>query len=179
MSGNVSPPVAVKKRAPTLYFIAGFKVLKGVLLLAVAVGIFALASKDLPAIFDRMVRWVHLDPENHFFTSINDWLAEVTPGTVRRFARLPLLYGMFLVVSGTGLALRAKWAIWLSIGESAFFIPIEIYELIRHRIPNGEPHHGVMAHPRIGMAIVLALNVLIVWYLYQNRSRLFRHHRQH
>lgn len=176
MAGTAQPPAAAKKRAPTLYFIAGLKILKGLLLLAVAVGIFALAGKDLQGIFDRILHWVHLDPENGFFASINDWLAEVTPGAVRRFARLPLLYGMFLVASGTGLAMRAKWAIWLSIGESAFFIPIEVYELIRRRIANGELHHGVMAHPRIGMAIVLALNVLIVWYLYQNRSRLFRHH---
>ena len=177
MSGPAQPPAAAKKHAPTLYFIAGLKIFKGLLLLALAVGIIALAGKDLQGIFDKMVRWVHLDPESGFFASINDWLTEVTPGTLRRFARLPLLYGMFLVVSGSGLALRAKWAIWLGIGESAFFIPIEIYELIRQRIPDGEPHHGVMAHPRISMAIVLALNVLIVWYLYRNRNRLFRHHR--
>jgi hypothetical protein len=32
-------------------------------------------------------------------------------------------------------------------------------------------------HPKIGLAIVLALNVTIVWYLLKNRKRLFRHHR--
>jgi uncharacterized membrane protein (DUF2068 family) len=34
----------------------------------------------------------------------------------------------------------------------------------------------MFAHPKIGLAIVLALNVLIVWYLLKNRKRLFRHH---
>jgi hypothetical protein len=31
-------------------------------------------------------------------------------------------------------------------------------------------------HPKIGLAIVLALNIFIVWYLYTNRKWLFRHH---
>jgi len=29
---------------------------------------------------------------------------------------------------------------------------------------------------KLGLLLVLALTVLIVWYLYQNRQRLFRHH---
>ena len=52
---------------------------------------------------------------------------------MRNLANVTLLYGLFLLVGGTGLALRAKWAIWLAIGESAFFIPIEIFELVHRR----------------------------------------------
>jgi uncharacterized membrane protein (DUF2068 family) len=82
------------------------------------------------------------------------------------------------------LALRAKWAIWLTIGESAFFIPIEILELTRlhPRVEQPDdpaaipPVHHFFTHPKIGLAIVLALNILIVWYLFNNRQRLFRHH---
>jgi len=88
-----------------------------------------------------------------------------------------MLYGLFLFVGGTGLAFRAKWAIWLAIGESAFFIPIEVFELVRRRVPVSEDHpHPLFPHPHIGLAIVLALNILIVWYLLKNRERLFRHH---
>jgi uncharacterized membrane protein (DUF2068 family) len=87
-----------------------------------------------------------------------------------------LLYGLFLLVGGTGLALRAKWAIWLAIGESAFFIPIEIFELAHRRSELTGQARPMLAHPKIGLAIVLALNVLIVWYLLKNRQRLFRHH---
>jgi uncharacterized membrane protein (DUF2068 family) len=41
------------------------------------------------------------------------------------------------------------------------------------------PDHSRTAlfkHPQLGLLIVLALNVLIVWYLLRNRQRLFRHH---
>jgi uncharacterized membrane protein (DUF2068 family) len=161
--------VPAKKTAPTLYIIAGFKIFKGVLLLIFAVTLFAMAKQDLPEIFDKIVSWFHLDPENKFFSSVSDWLGEVTPAHMRRFAELPFGYGLFLSASGIGLALRAKWAIWLAIGESAFFIPIEIYELIRRRSPDAENHRTLLA-------IILACNIIIVWYLYRNRDRLFRHH---
>jgi len=166
-----------KKPAPTLYFIVAIKLIKGALLLLVALGIFALAGKDLQDLFERFVRGLGFDPENRFFGNIGDWLDTVTPANMRVAASGTFLCGLFLIVLGSGLAFRARWAIWLAIGESAFFIPIEIFELIRRRLPDGgAPAHAMLAHPKIGIAIVLAVNVLIVWYLFQNRQRLFRHH---
>jgi uncharacterized membrane protein (DUF2068 family) len=168
--------VEPKKKALTLYFIAGIKILKGAALLLVAAGIFSMANSNLPVLFDGFLRWVHLDPENRFFANIGDWLDTVSPKNVYTFAGGTLLYGLFLIGGGTGLALRAKWAIWLAIGESAFFIPIEVLELTHRRPPNPLNHPHLFSHPKVGMAIVLALNVLIVWYLLKNRQRLFRHH---
>jgi uncharacterized membrane protein (DUF2068 family) len=77
-------------------------------------------------------------------------------------------------VEGVGLIFRISWAGYLAIGESAFFIPIEIFELVRRRPPDA-PHPS---HPVLLM-VILALNILIVWYLFQNRNRLFRHHHHH
>jgi uncharacterized membrane protein (DUF2068 family) len=73
-----------------------------------------------------------------------------------------LFYSMFSLVEGIGLMFRVGWAGWLAIGESAFFIPIEIHELTRR-----------FSWP---VFVILALNIFIVWYLFQNRERLFRHH---
>ena len=165
-----SPPA--KKRAPTLYLIAAVKIFKGVALLLAAAGIFSLAGKDLGDLFDQFVRWIHLDPENRFFNNISDWLDTVTAANVRAVATGTLLFGLFLLVGGSGLAFRAKWAIWLAIGESAFFIPIEVFELIRrHAFPEETSRFH---YPKLGLLLVLALNVLIVWYLLKNRRRLFR-----
>jgi uncharacterized membrane protein (DUF2068 family) len=165
-------------RAPTLYFIVAGKLVEGLLLLAGGVSIYLLAKKNLPDLFDQFIRWMHLDPEGRFFSDIGDRLETVTPGNVHAVASWLFLYGMFKTVGGLGLAFRASWAIWLAIGESAFFIPIEIFELIRRHTPEGEERvHALFAHPKTGIAILLAVNVLIVWYLFQNRNRLFRHHR--
>jgi uncharacterized membrane protein (DUF2068 family) len=164
-------------RAPTLYFIVVGKLVEGLLLLLGAVSVYLLAKKDLPGMFDQFIRWMHLDPEGRFFADIGDRLETVTPGNVHVIASWMFLYGLFKAVGGLGLAFRAPWAIWLAIGESAFFIPIEIYELIRRHTPDGEARaHALFAHPKTGIAILLAVNVMIVWYLFQNRNRLFRHH---
>ncbi len=168
MTKNAKTSTAPKKRAPMLYFIVVIKLIKGGALLLLALGILSQANKDLPDLFNQFLQWVHLDPERSFFTAIADWLGTITPANVREVASGTFLCGLFLLVLGLGLAFRAKWAIWLAIGESAFFIPIEIFELVRR--PES-PHH----HP-VGLSIVLAINVIIVWYLYANRNRLFRHH---
>jgi uncharacterized membrane protein (DUF2068 family) len=76
-----------------------------------------------------------------------------------------LLYSLFALVEGTGLMFRVSWAGWLAIGDSAFFIPIEIYELSRR-------------FSKL-VFIIMVINVIIVWYLLKNRHRLFRHHHHH
>jgi uncharacterized membrane protein (DUF2068 family) len=172
-----NPPKEPRKRAPVLYFIVAVKLVKGLLLVLVALGIFSLAGKDLQDLFEHFVRGLGFDPENRFFGSIGDWLDTVTPANVRVVASGTFLCGLFLIVLGSGLAFRVKWAIWLAIGESGFFIPIEIFELVRRRLPNlpDQQRQQLFHHPKLGLLIVLALNILIVWYLLANRKRLFRH----
>jgi uncharacterized membrane protein (DUF2068 family) len=166
MTENVKIPPAVSavpvRRAPTLYLIIVGKLVKGVLALALAFGVLKLAGQDLPELFARVVTWVHLDPENRFLSEIGEKLDTITPANVRWIALGTFIYSLFSLVEGVGLIYRVSWAGWLAIGESAFFIPIEVRELVKH------PHLYVVG--------VLAFNVLIVWYLYANRHRLFRHH---
>jgi uncharacterized membrane protein (DUF2068 family) len=179
MTENAKTPTEPKKHAPTLYFIVAIKLAKGIALLLLALGVLSTANKDLPDLFNQFLLWVHLDPERSFFVDITAWLNTITPTNVREVASGMFLCGLFLTVLSLGLASRAKWAIWLAIGESGFFIPIEIFELVRRRRfeASGLPRPELFPHPKIGLAIVLALNVIIVWYLLENRKRLFRHHR--
>jgi len=164
------------KRAPTLYVIVVGKLVEGLLLLLAAVSIYLLAQQDLPGLFDQFIRWIHLDPEGRFFNAISDQLDTITPRNVHMVASWLFIYGLFKTIGGLGLAFRLPWAVWLAIGESAFFIPIEIFELIRPHAPESELHpHVMFEHPKLGISMVLAINILIVWYLFKNRQRLFRH----
>lgn len=165
------------QRAPTLYLIAGFKVFKALLLFGLGAWLFALAGKNLGDMYDNFLRWVHIDPSYRFFAAIGDRLDEVTTGNVKAVASGTMIYGGFLLVSGLGLALRASWAIWLTIGESAFFLPIEIFEIVRrHPVGVEAPHHQMLAHPKLGLLVVLILNLTVVTYLFLNRHRLLRSH---
>lgn len=171
---NVQTPTP-KKSAPTLYFIIVTKLVKGTLALLLAFSVYHVRNQDPGDVFDHVLRTIHLDPENRFLSDLGDKVDQLTPANVRWFATGTFLYSLFALVEGVGLMFRVSWAGWLTIGESAFFIPIEIYELVHRRrvVPGGEDlRHGFSWR----MLIILGLNVFIVWYLFKNHARLFKKH---
>ena len=153
--------VPVRKRATGLYTIIAIKLGKGVLLIFVALGVYSLMGDDLRAEFDRFLRWINVDPEHKFFSDLGRKIQRITPDNIRWVAWGTLLYGLLLLVESIGLMFRASWAVWLAIGETAFFIPIEVYELM-HRYS-------------LTLLVIFAVNLLIVLYLVRNRQRLFPH----
>src|SRR5215813_11184966 len=121
----------VKARAPTLYAIIAIKLAKGVLLLLLAAGVYSLTDDNLPQEFRQSLQFFHLDPEKAFFTELARKISEITPANLIWIARGTVLYSLFSLVEGTGLIFRVSWAGWLAIGESAFFVPIELFELMK------------------------------------------------
>ncbi len=158
----MSKSPAAKKRAPTLYAIIAMKLLKGALFVALAVTAYKLSDNDLPAEFRKLLQFLRLNPERKFFTDLALKIGELSAAKVVWTAAATLAYSLFSLVEGVGLMFRVGWAGWLAIGESAFFIPIEVYDLIR----------GF----RLSVFIILLINVVIVWYLLRNRQTLFKHH---
>jgi len=160
---ETTPVVAViEKHAPTLYAIIVVKLLKGTGLLVLALAVFMLRNHDLPDLYKRSVLFVHGDPESRFFEPAGERIATITPANVRTVAIGTCVYGLLLMTEGIGLAIRARWGVWLVIFQSAFFIPIELKTYLFGR--------------NSGNLIVLGLlllNVVIMWYLFKNRHRLF------
>lgn len=155
----------VKQRAPTLYVIIAIKLLKGAAFVALAVAAYALSDNNLPAEYKQLLHWLRLNPERKFFSDLAAQVGQLTEARVLWVAAGTLVYSLFSLVEGVGLIFRISWAGWLAIGESAFFIPIELYEL----------EHSFS----VTVLVILAINIVIVWYLFQNRERLFRHHHHH
>jgi uncharacterized membrane protein (DUF2068 family) len=151
-----------KNRAPTLYVIIAIKLLKGIGLILLGLGVYHLSDDDLPAQFHQTLEFFHFDPEKRFFTILANKISQITPANVIWIARGTVLYSLFSLVEGVGLIFRVPWAGWLAIGESAFFIPIELFEYMRSE--------------SLSILCILGINVVIVWYLLRNRQRLFRHH---
>jgi uncharacterized membrane protein (DUF2068 family) len=152
---------ASSQRAPTLYAIIAFKLIRGILLLMLAMQVYALVGEDLRPHFDELVKRVRLDPETEFFDRLGDRVDAFTPVNVGWAATGALLYGVLSLGEGVGLVLRARFAGLLVIAESGFFVPLETYEIIKR--------------PSLTIALVLAVNVAIVLYLHRNRERLFKH----
>ena len=154
---------AVNKRAPTLYAIIAMKLLKAALFISLAIVAYALSDNDLPFEYRRLLHFLRLNPERRFFAQLAIQVGKLTEVNVLWAAAGTLVYSLFSLVEGIGLMFRVSWAGWLAIGESAFFIPIEVYELVYHRFS-------------LTVVVIMGINIVIVCYLLRNRERLFRHH---
>ena len=145
--------------ATGLYSIIALKLGKSLLLFGITVGFYSLLDEDLRSTFERFLHWVRIDPEHQFFADLGLKLQSITPSSLGWIASGTLLYGVLLLVESLGMMFRVSWAAWLAIGETAFFIPIEIYHLLTNFSPV--------------IFIILVINVAVVWYLVKNRNRLF------
>jgi uncharacterized membrane protein (DUF2068 family) len=163
------PPL---KRAPTLYLIIFFKLAKGLLAGFLAIVLYFQPATQLPNDYEELMgrsavkevfHYLRIHPENEFFKHLANQIATATDKGVRAAAIGAVIWSLFPLTEGVGMIFRVKWAGWLAIGESAFFVPVEIYKLAEHFT--------------WFMVAVTVSNIFIVWYLYANRERLFhRHH---
>jgi uncharacterized membrane protein (DUF2068 family) len=158
------------ERAPTLYAIIVFKLGKGLLACLLGLGLYFQPAAHLPVEYQnllaspavqRLFLYLRIHPENKFFIHFAQQIGNLTDARVRATAIGALLWSLFPLAEGFGLIFRVKWAGWLAIGESAFFVPVELYKL--------------MEDFSWFMIAVTFSNVLVVWYLYANRERLFLH----
>ncbi len=168
-------PAPVKKKAPTLYVIIALKMLKGLFFVALAITAYTLSDNDLPAEYDKFLHsgvfhFLRMNPERKFWVDLAKGVGDLTEQKVLWAAAGTLVYSLFSLVEAVGLMFRIRWIGWMTIGESAFFIPIEVYELV-HMTHADRTAPG---HP-ITVVLILAFNILIVWYLVQNRTWLFHH----
>jgi uncharacterized membrane protein (DUF2068 family) len=154
-----------KPRAPTLYAIIVVKLLKGALFLSMAVVAYTLSDNDLPEEYRHLLHYLRLNPEKRFFSALAVKIGTITEANVLWVAAGTAVYSLFSLVEGVGLMFRVSWAGWMAISESAFFIPIEIFDLL-HRFS-------------WTVFVILVINVVIVCYLFSNKHRLFKHHAPH
>src|SRR5436190_6622193 len=166
----------LKKPAPTFFGIITFKLVKGALFLSLAIVLYTLSDNNLPQEYkdflakpaiQTMLHTLRVHPGNKFFIHLAEQVGKLTEAKVLWAAAGTCFYSLFSLVEGVGLIFRVSWAGWMAIGESAFFIPIEVYELTRP---------AKFSWVVVG---VLVINIIIVLYLFKNRHRLFRHHHSH
>jgi len=159
------------KRAPTLYLIIAFKLAKGLLAAFLAFTLYFQPAKKLQPEYEeiigspvvkRVFYYLRIHPENKFFQHVTTLIDNASDVTVHHAAVGLLLWSLFPTVEGVGLLFRVPWAGWLAIFESAFFVPLEVNDLLKKF--------------SWFMVVVTVTNIFIVWYLYAYRDRLFRHH---
>ncbi len=109
-----------------------FKLVKGVLLLAVGLGALSLIHKDAAEVIRHWAHVFQVDTDSKF---VQYWLVEIGLAQRRDLVLVvttSLFYSALLSTEGIGLLMEKVWAEYVTSVITASFIPIEIYALARH-----------------------------------------------
>lgn len=146
-----------KSHSRGLMLIAAFKLLKGLALLAVAIGALRLLHKDVAALADHWINAFRADPHNRYVHWLLAKLPLVDDRKLKELSVGTFIYSAVFLTEGIGLALHKRWAEYFTIITTSSFLPLEVYELI---------HHATIAK-----GFALAINIAVVVYLVRELRR--------
>jgi uncharacterized membrane protein (DUF2068 family) len=142
---------ALAPRFPVLRAIALYKLLKVLLLLALAYGEVRLHDASLIA---KLLVWASARPsgvERDVVTRLLEWFSGLSSSGSQLLRAVTLSYAAVFAVEGIGLWMQKRWAEWLTTIITASLIPLELWELF--------------FRPNAGKVAVLIANAAIVAYL--------------
>jgi uncharacterized membrane protein (DUF2068 family) len=142
---------------PGIRLIALFELVKGMAVLAVAVGVLSLLGRDLGDTLTAWIEHVRVDPNNRYLHALLERAASLDRRQLEAISAGSFLYAALRFAEGIGLLMRQRWAAWVTVVGTAAFIPLELWELGKR-----------VSVSRIGILIV---NVAILAYLIQRLRR--------
>jgi len=145
-----------KKGRGTLV-IAIFKILKGLGLLAVGFGALHFLHRDTASEIAHWVDLVRIDPHNHYLHWILEKLSKVDEKKLRELSVGTFFYSGLFLCERIGLALRKKWAAYMTIISTASLMPVEILEIYKR--------------PSAARVVLLLVNLTVVAYLVRELRR--------
>ena len=114
-----------------LRFIALFKLLKGLLLLVIAVTEIRLLHHDATRTLIDVARVLHVDLDNRYLHGLLAWLLNIDEKELRLLSVGTILYSALFSVEGIGLWFAQTWAEYMAVLSTAGLIPVEFYELMK------------------------------------------------
>ena len=140
-----------RERTWTIHLIAAEKVIKGTVIIVVAVKLLSLMGRDVHAWAADLVTRHGIDIGNRYIHEILEKLTGVGNDQLIQYSTVGFIYAALLFVEGIGLWMQKRWAEYLTVIGSALLIPVEVYEVFER-----------ITWVRV---VVLAINLFIVWYL--------------
>jgi uncharacterized membrane protein (DUF2068 family) len=128
-----------------------FKLLKGVLLIALGVAALRLLHTDIAGTVEDWTMRLGFLQNSRFVGHALSAAAALTTNRVRDVIVGSFLYGGLFLTEGIGLWLLKRWAMWFTAVLTGSFLPLEFYGLARH--------------PGAGKAVLAALNLALLGYL--------------
>ena len=140
-----------RQRDQVIEIIALFKFVLAAGLIALSFGSFKLLD---PSSADLLKGWIlalsETDTHPRLLRGL-EIVADLGPRKFQVIGAAALFYAVLYIVEGFGLWYEKRWAEWLTVIATSLFIPLEIYEVIRH-----------ISIARVGAVVI---NVALVAYL--------------
>ena len=115
-----------------LVIIGMFKLLKGTMLLVLALGLLHFLHRDVQQYAEELISKFRFDPDNRYIAGFLAKLGLVNDHRLEELSGLTFFYAALLLTEGIGLLREKRWAEYLTVVATASFIPLEIYEINRH-----------------------------------------------
>jgi len=115
-----------------ILLIGVFKLVKGVSLLILAVGLLHLLHRNVAAVAEHWIELLRVDPENRYIHRLLLRIFNVTPKQLKELSAGTFIYSAIFLTEGTGLLTRKHWAEYMTLISTGLFIPLEVYEIYRH-----------------------------------------------
>ena len=140
-----------------LAVIAVFKVVKGLLLLFLGLGLLKLVHAETATLFSLLIEALHLNADSRLIHALVLKVDALQPHSVLLAGLVSLGYAGMFLVEGIGLWLELPWAAYLTVVSTSLLLPFELYEVIEQ-----------VSMLRVG---VLLVNLVIVFYLVSQLKR--------
>ena len=131
--------------------IAIFEAIKGALVLAVGFGVWHYRHRDIDDFVDRVIAFFHLNPEGHLSNIFSKAAAHMTEKTLVFVAIGAVVYSAIRFAEAYGLWRARAWAEWFALISGCLYLPLEIFELLKHA--------------NLFKWSVLAINLMVVIYI--------------
>ncbi|MGD1020550.1 MAG: DUF2127 domain-containing protein [Verrucomicrobiia bacterium] len=115
-----------------LMAIAIFKLVKGLLLFLVGVGALSLIHPEAAEIFKRWANDLQVNVHSRVLQKSLVHIGLVRHRDLALVVTVSFFYSALLLTEGIGLLMEQVWAEYMTVVITSTFIPVEVYELVRH-----------------------------------------------
>lgn len=157
-----------------ILFIAVFDLVKAVLFLVAAAGVFHLVDRNTHVELTRLLHVFRLNGDHAFVRNLLLKANVITNPDKRILTGVLLLYTGMYAIEGIGLLLRKRWAEYFAVAMTVIPLPFELHTLFHHatHLPSSNPlpvaqSAPLLLHSQVFVlkCAVLIINVGIVWFL--------------
>ena len=128
----------------------------GFLTTVLSAGILSMINQDLEAFARRLAFILNVKADDRFMILVMEKITQTNTSMLMGFSAIGFFYSGLNITEAYGLYRRYRWAEYLTVIATSFFIPFEIYEVVKQ--------------PDIFRWAVLIINILVVIFLAKHKE---------